>query len=72
MDIIYNIRRSNLIYIEINYQRKVCFINLQLLIFMDLWFSSGVKHASKIRKDANRNTFEESKIPDENLYRYHR
>ena len=39
---------------------------------MDLWFSSGVKHASKIRKDANRNTFEESKIPDENLYRYHR
>ena len=40
--------------------------------FSWICFLQVVKHASKIRKDASLNTFEESTIPDESLYSYHR
>lgn len=75
--------RSDLAYAKITSQRKEDTLTIDAYyMFVSLtksywssWiycFLQVVKDASKIRKDASLNTFDQSAIPDESLYPYHR
>ena len=73
--IVSNILRSNLMYEDETLIIVACYMFVSLT--KSCWsswicFLQVVKDASKVRKDASLNNFEGSKIPDENLYGYHR